>query len=251
MRLKCWRTLCYATLQVTKGCQQLVLVGDHCQLPPTIISDEAERMGLSVPLFTRLVHQGVQPLMLDTQYRMHPQLAESPSDLFYAGRLLSGVVAAQRPPPLGFAWPQPALPVAFIPVEGQEHRDSMSYCNHAEAAAAVQVVRGFLTPHMRQMQQSSRHMDNTMSAGLRPSDVGVITPYAGQARVLRISLQRSGIPLGADGVEVSSVDGFQGREKEVIVFSAVRANQHGLLWRHDACGASVGRGQCLAAFHCR
>ena len=52
---------------LTRGCRQLVLVGDHCQLPPTVLSTKAEEEGLGVPLFSRMVACGVPPFMLDTQ----------------------------------------------------------------------------------------------------------------------------------------------------------------------------------------
>jgi regulator of nonsense transcripts 1 len=68
---------------LTRGCRQLVLVGDHCQLPPTVLSTRAEEEGLGVPLFSRMVACGVPPFMLDTQYRMHPGISMFPSDLFY------------------------------------------------------------------------------------------------------------------------------------------------------------------------
>lgn len=52
-----------------RGCKQLVLVGDHCQLPPTVLSTRAEEEGHGVPLFSRMVACGVPPYMLDTQVR--------------------------------------------------------------------------------------------------------------------------------------------------------------------------------------
>jgi hypothetical protein len=91
---------------LTRGCKQLVLVGDHCQLPPTVLSTRAEEEGLGVPLFSRMVACGVPPCMLDTQYRMHPSIAQFPSDLFYGGKLLNGVSPPERRPLAGFPWPR-------------------------------------------------------------------------------------------------------------------------------------------------
>jgi superfamily I DNA and/or RNA helicase len=56
-----------SVIPLGRGCRQLVLVGDHCQLPPTVLSREAELAGLSVSLFEALVAAGVEPLLLDTQ----------------------------------------------------------------------------------------------------------------------------------------------------------------------------------------
>ena len=59
-------------VSICRGCEQLVLVGDQCQLPPTVSSQRAVEAGLAEPLFNRLVSLGVEPLLLDTQYRLHP-----------------------------------------------------------------------------------------------------------------------------------------------------------------------------------
>ena len=117
---------------VTRGCERVVLAGDHCQLPPSVQSAEAEARGLSSPspspdpgpspspspspnpspspspnprahpnqarglslsLFGRLISQGVRPFFLDLQFRAHPKLAEFSSEMIYGGRLRSGVTA--------------------------------------------------------------------------------------------------------------------------------------------------------------
>lgn len=194
---------------LARGCRQLVLVGDHCQLPPTVLSTRAEEEGLGVPLFSRMVACGVPPFMLDTQYRMHPGIAMFPSDLFYGGKLLNGVSAPERRPLAGFPWPREEFPIAFVPVQGNEVDDGVSKLNEAEAAAAYDAVEHLLK-----------------GGQCRISDIAVVTPYAAQARLIRRMLRQ--LTHSFDGyVEVSSVDGFQGREKEAVVFSAVRSNSYG------------------------
>ena len=199
------------------GAQQLVLVGDSQQLPPTVTDIAASREGLGTSLFERLQESGVQPLLLDTQYRMHPSLAEFSSRRFYGGLLRSAVRPEERPPPAGLRWPDAGFPVAFVAVRGPEQRSAAepggadaprspedeggtSYSNAAEAEVVARLVRALLD-----------------AGDPRPCDLGVITPYNAQA----LLLQRS---LCEEEVEVKSVDGFQGREKELIVFSAVRSN---------------------------
>jgi hypothetical protein len=195
---------------LARGCRQLVLVGDHCQLPPTVLSPRAEEEGLGVPLFSRMVACGVPPFMLDTQYRMHPAIAMFPSDLFYGGKLANGVSAPERRPLAGFPWPREEFPVAFVPVHGGiEVDDGVSKLNEAEAAAAYDAVEALLK-----------------GGQCRISDIAVVTPYAAQARLIRRMLKK--LTQSHQGyVEVSSVDGFQGREKEAVVFSAVRSNAFG------------------------
>lgn len=195
-----------------RGCRQLVLVGDHCQLPPTVLSTRAEEEGHGVPLFSRMVACGVPPFMLDTQYRMHPYIAMFPSDLFYGGLLKNGVSPPERRPLAGFPWPREEFPVAFVPVKGIEMDDGLSKYNEAEAAAAYDAVAALL-----------------QGGQCSVSDIAVVTPYAAQARLIRRMVRRLTANSGPPFIEVSSVDGFQGREKEAVVFSAVRSNDYGAI----------------------
>lgn len=199
------------------GCRQLVLVGDHKQLRPTVVSEDAARRGLQLSLFERMLRAGVEPCMLDTQYRMHPSLAAFPSDEFYHGRLLSGeAMAPTRPQLRGFRWPRPQISVALIPSTSAEDGggSSLSKRNSGEASSVVSVVRNFLA-----------------AGELSARQIGVVTPYAAQVRLLR---QMLGAHPEGRRVECLSVDGFQGREKDLIVFSAVRAGGRALGFVADA-----------------
>ena len=195
-----------------RGCRQLVLVGDHCQLPPTVLSTKAEEEGHGVPLFSRMVACGVPPFMLDTQYRMHPCIAVFPSDLFYGGLLRNGVSSPERRPLAGFPWPREEFPVAFMPVQGIEMDDGVSKYNQSEAEAACHAVQMLLE-----------------GGQCSVSDIAVCTPYAAQARLIRRMVRGLQQHTGPPFIEVSSVDGFQGREKEAVVFSAVRSNDYGAI----------------------
>ena len=195
---------------------QLVLVGDPCQLPPMVLSRDAGELRTS--LFQRLVATGLRPALLTTQYRMHPALNRFSSERLYGGRVRTcPVVAAQRvatAPPAGFAWPNASAPLALVAVRGTEARESnaASISNEAECAALVGVVRGLLA---------------TVSA----HDIGVITPYSAQARLIRDALASDveGSTVDASDVEVNTVDAYQGREKDVVVISTVRCNEKGNL----------------------
>ena len=197
---------------IAQGCERLILVGDHCQLPPTVLSEEAEKAGLAVSMFSRFVSQGVHPVLLDTQYRMHPVIAEFPSDSFYAGKLKTGIEYRARLPPAGFDWPVQGAPVAFVPVnEAEEVKDGHSYVNVKEVEKIVVVLLTLIR---------TGGLENGVH------DVGIITPYSSQVRLIRRTLKERKVlrDAGLHLCEVSSVDGFQGREKEVIIFSSVRAN---------------------------
>ena len=192
---------------IVRGARQVVLIGDHRQLPPTVISRRSEEGGLSRSLFERMIKMGIEPLMLTTQYRMHPAISEFPNSRFYESRLENGVSETDRLAPKGLIWPDWDVPIAFLPVEGGEvlSPDGASKENPAEASWVVSLLL------------------NLLKAGeLREKDIGIITPYAGQVRTIRDQM-----PENLQSVEVRTVDGYQGREKEVIIFSCVRSNING------------------------
>jgi regulator of nonsense transcripts 1 len=113
------------------------------------------------------------------------------------------------------SWPDWDNPVAFIPVEGAEIADEMgsSRSNMDEAAIVVQMVTQILE-----------------AMELSTADIGVISPYAGQVRLLNSLFEQSGGTSEGGrfhGLEVKTVDGFQGREKELIIISTVRSNEQG------------------------
>ena len=186
-------------------------------MPPTIISKRAEESGSARSLFERLIDAGIRPFMLKTQYRMHPCISEFPSARFYDGLLENGISSEERQAPAGFIWPNWDLPVAFIPLDTAEGTDveNASRFNSDEAIKVVDVVQKLLE-----------------SFEITPDQIGVITPYNGHVRLLADhfdSLGGTGKDEPFQGLEIRSVDGYQGREKEVIIFSTVRATQEGEL----------------------
>jgi ATP-dependent RNA/DNA helicase IGHMBP2 len=192
--------------------ERVVLAGDHQQLPPTVLSSEAERQGFAVSLFQRLAALGGDALLrrLDTQYRMHRAIMEFSSLEFYEAELEAhSSVASHRLVDMGgvAAGPMTESPLEFIDTAGagfdeEIEPDGESRLNRREADLVVTKVRSLL------------------AAGVSACDVGVITPYAAQARLLREKL-----PMAE--LEIDTVDGFQGREKEAIVISLVRSNERG------------------------
>ena len=192
--------------------QRVVLAGDHRQLPPTVLSAEAQRQGYAVSLFERLADaQGERVLKrLDTQYRMHAAIMDFSSLEFYEAELAAHAsVAGHRlcDLPGVQACPITESPLEFIDTAGAGYEeelepDGQSRLNRREAELVVHKVRAML------------------DAGVRATQIGVITPYAAQARLLREKL-----PI--DELEIDTVDGSQGREKEAIVISLVRSNDSG------------------------
>lgn len=200
-------------IPLVMGCKQVVLVGDHQQLGPVIMNKKAARAGLSQSLFERLVVLGNRPIRLQVQYRMHPCLSEFPSNMFYEGTLQNGVTAPERlRKSVDFPWPVADTPMFFHENRGTEEISSSgtSFLNRTEASNVEKMVTRFF------------------KSGVLPSQIGVITPYEGQRSYISTYMQLHG-SLKKDlykEVEVASVDAFQGREKDYIILSCVRSNEH-------------------------
>jgi ATP-dependent RNA/DNA helicase IGHMBP2 len=190
-------------------CDRVVLAGDHCQLPPTVISPEAVAEGLKTSLFERLMARFGPAIsqQLTVQYRMHEAIMAFPSREFYTDTLLADPsVRGHRLSDLPGvrAMPLTEMPIEFIDTAGagfeeEVEPDGESRLNREEAALVARKVRELL------------------DAGLAAADLAVIAPYGAQVRLLRELL-----PI--TGLEIDSVDGFQGREKEAVVISLVRSN---------------------------
>ncbi|KAI0546037.1 P-loop containing nucleoside triphosphate hydrolase protein [Xylaria curta] len=146
-------------------------------------------------------------------YRMHPCLSEFPSNMFYEGSLQNGVSAPSRiRKDVDFPWPVAEMPMMFWSNLGNEEisASGTSYLNRTEASNVEKIVTRFF------------------KAGVRPSDIGVITPYEGQRSYIVTTMQNTGTfkKESYKEVEVASVDAFQGREKDFIVLSCVRSNDN-------------------------
>eukprot|EP00955_Chlamydomonas_euryale_P113301 366209-Chlamydomonas_euryale.AAC.6 len=238
---------CWGALLKAPRC---VLAGDHLQLPPTIISDIAARRGLARTLFERiqdLYGAGVSQ-MLNVQYRMNKAIMQWSSDELYDGHLTAHNSVAEHclADLLTEAPAAKSKKPAKVPstntgcgFEEQQEEEGDSRTNLGEAKAVI------------------AHVERLIAAGIAPESIGIITPYNAQvwnvhlldwrfqtlALLVDISqpvntAQNWGQGEGgmvallkelrpdsvAKALEVSSVDGFQGREKEAIVISAVRCN---------------------------
>ena len=192
--------------------KRLVLAGDHCQLPPTILSDEAKQLGLHISLMERLVTANGEAISrrLTTQYRMHEQIMSFSSAEFYDSSLVAADsvrehLLADLPHVTSNLLTQTAM--RFIDTAGsdcveQAESDGSSRDNPGEADVVAKQV------------------EDLLAVGVAASEIAVITPYAAQARLLRTLIDNAAI-------EVDTVDGFQGREKEAIVISLVRSNSNG------------------------
>jgi regulator of nonsense transcripts 1 len=157
-----------------------------------------------VSLFERLYVArdcpGVVKVMLDLQYRMHRQICAFASSEFYDGKLETAVPDSSRPVPVSaIMWPSRIL---FAACSHPEDLGSKSKQNRGQAMLCKSICQALLS--------STKSSDN------HKQSLTVLTPYTRQLELLK-----SVIP----GVDISSIDGFQGREADIIVFVTVRCNQ--------------------------
>ncbi|NWT07798.1 SETX helicase, partial [Vireo altiloquus] len=195
-------------------CNKLVLVGDPKQLPPTVKSVKAQQYGYDQSLMARLqkhleeqvqrnVHCKLPVVQLTVQYRMHPDICLFPSNYVY-GRTLKTAKAIEENR-CSSEWPfQPYL--IFDVADGREERDNDSYSNPREVKLVMELIRTI--------------KEKRKDLGLRR--IGIITPYSAQKKKIQEQLD-SMFKNNSPG-EVDTVDAFQGREKDCIIVSCVRAN---------------------------
>lgn len=194
---------------------RVILVGDPKQLPATVKSVVAAKARYDRSLFERIAESGVAPSMLRVQYRMHPFLREFPSKTFYGGMLTDGPSVMERVQKIcsgiyAHASFQPFL-VYDLENSKEEDMDGSKY-NRMEAAFCIGLCQ-----HM---------VESCADVRKNKWSIGFVSPYKEQVRVLRQEITRSRIPASV-AIEVNTVDGFQGREKDVIVFSCVRSSKRG------------------------
>ena len=183
---------------------RFILAGDHKQLPPTIISDKAYE--LEKTMFEELIK--VYPFksqLLNVQYRMNSLLMKFPNAEFYNNSLKSDstvdditindiIKSGKKEDALLF------VDTSQTDNIGEKHlKDSKSIINKVEADIAVEITNDYL------------------NNGLSEDEIGIISPYADQVKIIQ----------DRTPVEVKTVDGFQGREKEIIIISTVRSNSDG------------------------
>jgi superfamily I DNA and/or RNA helicase len=212
------------TLMAIACAKKIIFAGDHEQLPP-VIKDEAAKQELEVSLFERLInHQKLNPpttpvyTMLDTQYRMNELLMKFSNDLLYEGQVKTG----QRNKDLllkdivsnGVVTTLPLdQPIVWIKNRQQERCfEEGNVTNHQEALIVIKAIKELIR------------------IGVPQTDIGVIVGYNAQRTLIfnMIVTDRSMryVGVNVDELMIATVDSFQGREREVIIFATTRSNQY-------------------------
>eukprot|EP00581_Thalassiosira_minuscula_P012788 CAMPEP_0183714346 /NCGR_PEP_ID=MMETSP0737-20130205/8885_1 /TAXON_ID=385413 /ORGANISM="Thalassiosira miniscula, Strain CCMP1093" /LENGTH=1079 /DNA_ID=CAMNT_0025943253 /DNA_START=214 /DNA_END=3453 /DNA_ORIENTATION=+ len=287
----------------TNSCRSLVMLGDPCQLPPTVRSDASstgDESALSISLMSRLAATLPPPvtvtaqkddtpletkylqsaptrktvskvtggnaindnvsyrrrysgsLLLSVQYRMHPSIAAFSSAIFYDGLLSSpSTLGGLRrfPRHLDATYPSSSnseISVRFVQVGGRNNENkgevksaedlpspavslmsdpasNKSYSNIAEARLVVEMITSLL---------GQKEEEGEEETSLYRGSIGVVTPYSSQVALIKSMMARdekfrSLAQTYPHEIEVKSVDAYQGRERDLIIFSAVRSNRRG------------------------
>ena len=210
----CWAAILKA--------DRVIMGGDHQQLPPTVKSVEASRRGLGDTLMQKTVALCPQCVnLLTVQYRMNEDIMAFPSRWFYGGRLQAAPEAAHRQvSPID----TPLMWLDTAGMSGDSGNTSNvelrtrtgSLTNAQEARLVIHTLRDYIEMLSPQRIENER------------IDFGIITPYRGQARLIRrlLKMQHYFKRLRRQ-ISVGTVDGFQGQERDVIVISLVRDNDAG------------------------
>jgi ATP-dependent RNA/DNA helicase IGHMBP2 len=172
--------------------EKIVLAGDHWQLPPTVLSNEAARLGFNRSILETAIAKVPDVFLLNTQYRMREAIAGFSSNYFY-NNLLQTALHLQNT----------GIHICFIDTAGsgnQEVRgsDGTSLQNEGELRIVQHLIE---------------------AESLQPSKTAFISPYAGQ-----VAAAKEVLPAG---MRISTIDSFQGQEQETIIVSLVRSNDDG------------------------
>ncbi|PWA55753.1 uvrD-like Helicase, ATP-binding domain, P-loop containing nucleoside triphosphate hydrolase [Artemisia annua] len=194
-----------------------ILIGDECQLPAAVKRNVCIKSGFGRSLFERLSSLGHSMHLLNVQYRMHPSISFFPNLKFYKNKVLD----AQNVLSKSYEKRHLSGPMfgsySFINVVGGREElddDGKSRRNMVEVAIVIKIVK-FL---YRAWQDSKKKLS-----------IGVISPYAAQVISIQEKLTHKYEKLDGYSIKVRSIDGFQGGEEDIIIFSTVRSNNHGCI----------------------
>lgn len=172
--------------------EKIVLAGDHWQLPPTVLSHQAAAMGFNNSILEVAIHHTNAVYLLNTQYRMRESIAGFSSRYFYNELLKTAEHLQNKGTHLTF------IDTAGSGYNEKQGPDGISLQNEGE----LQIVRQFIEQE-----------------GWDAAGTAFISPYSGQ-----VAAAREALPAG---MRISTIDSFQGQEKERIIVSLVRSNEDG------------------------
>lgn len=168
---------------------KIVLAGDHLQLPPTVLSDEAKNRGFNQSILEACFMKFSSVYLLDTQYRMRESIAQFSNEYFYEGKLKTNFNLRSIREHIIF------YDTAGAGFEEEKGSDGISLINKGELDAILNLLAN-----------DNLVLENTV----------MISPYSGQVALAKEILPKQ--------LHISTIDSFQGQEKDTVIISLVRSN---------------------------
>lgn len=231
----CW-------IPILKG-QNIILAGDHCQLPPTIKSSEAAKQGLETTLMEKLVEAfPTNVTLLTEQYRMNKVIMGFSSMEFYENKLTAHPTVADH------LISENDDPLLFIDTAGtgyEEKIEGTGISNPEEADFVIGQIEKLVSSISEN--QSSKNLktldpenqilrsgrDKEVAGSVRGDNtfvsIGVISPYRHQVELLKEKVRQSELLSNYTGLTVNTIDSFQGQERDVIFISMTRSNTDNMI----------------------
>lgn len=200
MEPECWNAILRA--------KRVIFAGDHHQLPPTVKSPDAKDLGLEHTLLDRMTDSIEHHYLLTVQYRMNDHILDFSNTKFYDGLLKSANANKNH------SIENDQNPLVFIDTSGCGYEETFdpktrSLYNKGEYF----ILREHLLLNIE---------------NYKGIDIGIICPYAEQVRYIRAKISEE-IDLQDLQIEINSIDGFQGQEKDLIIISLTRSNEMGII----------------------
>lgn len=204
--------------------QRSLLVGDPQQLPPTLRTSQSQSSldDLSKTAFVRLQRAGVEPVMLRTQYRCHPCISLLSSRLFYGGALQDAFAPINKERLVNWL-----PPLCFVDISDGQHvlSEGGSLQNSVELRVISDILRQLLSiehinPDMIGVISLCNRTRNLLDNYRADVFIGIVD----KAQARRIHASLSTLGEDCESIQVSTVDAFQGAERDIIVLSTVRSS---------------------------
>ena len=194
--------------------KKVILAGDHCQLSPTIKSNEAAKNGLNKTLLEKCIELHPEAVtLLEEQYRMNSTIMGYSSSVFYEDKLKAHESVAKS---LLFENDSPLL---FIDTAGcgfEEKLEGTSSTNPDEAAFVFKHINLFVN-----------ELNTKYTTESFPS-IAVISPYKQQINLLKTQFEHSpDLQKYKENISVNTIDSFQGQERDIVYISLTRSNDKG------------------------
>jgi len=172
--------------------ERTVLCGDHLQLPPTVLSEEALKKGYDRSILEKCYSKAEKVHLLDTQYRMRRSIVAFPNEKFYQGNLKTPDYLLSGTNNFLF------FDTAGAGYEEELGDEGLSLINQGEIDVIQKIIENERIPI---------------------AELVIISPYSAQVNKILERVNKS--------IRVSTIDSFQGQEESIVIISLVRSNEDG------------------------